>query len=232
MGIPETGEQERLLRALAEQLKSPLMRIARSAELARMTDEPIDLGVIEYTADMTLRLIDSYLLSVHLQAQPNLELEPLSVPAVMQDTAHRLSLLARQFDCDVVVHSSAAHGLVMAHPKAFDAAMMSLGYAFVESRPEDGKRHQVVLGAHTSAHGLVAGAFSARPLTGDGLQRARALYGRALQNFPKTLSTNGASVFVADALMRSMNSPLKAARHQNLSGLAATLLPSKQLQLI
>lgn len=232
MGTGDLADQERLLRALAEQLKSPLLRIARSAELCRITDATPDLRDIEYTADMTLRLIDSYLLSVHLQALPSLELEPLSVQAVMQDAAHRLGRMADQYNCDVQVHSSGHYGLVMGHRAGLEAAMMSLGYAFIESVPASDARHTIVLGVHGSAHGLVAGAFGQQVMTADTLQRARALYGRALQSFPKSLSANGAAVFVADALLRSMQAPLRAARHQRLSGLAATLLSSKQLQLV
>lgn len=232
MGGEEFADQERLLRALAEQLKSPLMRIARSAELCLMTDAAPDLRDIEYTADMTLRLIDSYLLSVHLQAIPSLDLEPLSVQAVMQDTAHRLGRLADQYNCDVRVHSSGRHSLVMGHKGGLESAMMSLGYAFIESVPVNDVRHTVVLGMHGSARGLVAGVFGEQPMTGDALRRARALYGRALQSFPKSLSANGAGVFVADALMRSMHAPLRTARHQRLNGLATTLLPSNQLQLV
>lgn len=232
MGSGEFEDQERLLRALAEQLKSPLLRIARSAELCRITDATLNLRDIEYTADMTLRLIDSYLLSVHLQALPSLDLEPLSVQAVMQDTAHRLSHLAQQYNCDVQVHSSGNHGLVMGHRAGLEAAMMSLGYSFIESVPASDARHTVVLGVHGSAQGLVAGVFGEQPMTGDALRRARALYGRALQSFPKSMSANGAGVFVADALLRTMHTPLRTARHQRLAGLAATLLPSNQLQLV
>lgn len=232
MGTGDMVDQERLLRALAEQLKSPLMRIARSAELCRLTDAAPDLRDIEYTADVTLRLIDSYLLSVHLQALPSLNLEPVSVQAVMQDTAHRLSRLADQYNCDVQVHATGHHGLVMGHRQGLESAMMSLGYAFIESVPASDARHTVVLGVHGSAQGLVAGVFGEQPVTGDSLRRARALYGRALQSFPKSLAANGAGVFVADALLRSMQAPLRSARHQRLSGLATTLLPSNQLQLV
>ena len=59
-------EQVRLLRALAEQLKLPLIQIARGAELAHQQKDMSSYADISYTADMTLRLIDSYLLSVEM----------------------------------------------------------------------------------------------------------------------------------------------------------------------
>ncbi|PID31840.1 hypothetical protein CR970_03680 [Candidatus Saccharibacteria bacterium] len=232
MDVQASGGQERLLRALAEQLKNPIMHIARAAELARLTDEPVDSRVIEYTADMTLQLIDSYLLSVQLQAQPSLDLEPMSVQAGLCDVAQRLDGLAKQYDCQLHVHNTARQGLAMGHSAGFAAAFMSLGYAFIVSKPPQAATHRVVLGVHRSGTGLVAGVYGTQPFGGDSLRRARLLYGRALSVFPKNLAGNGASVFVADALLKVMSTPLRSARHASLPGLAATLTPSKQLQLV
>ncbi len=225
--------QDRLLRALAEQLKVPLIQIARAAELGKLTDTKNALGHIEYTADMGLRLIDSYLLSVQLQAQPVLELEPVSVSAVLQDTVHRLNQLAKQYDCELEVHLSGKYEPVMANRESLEAAFATLGYAFIESVPPADSRHRIVLAAHRSAKGVVAGVFSEEPtMTADMFGRARALYGTARQAAPGLSSGSGAGLFVADTLLTSMSSPLRMARHQKLSGIAATFLPSQQLQLV
>lgn len=223
---------ERLLRALAEQLKLPLLQIAREAEFAQTTQDTTALGSISYTADMALRLVDSYLLSVQLQSMSMLELEPVSVSAVLQDTAHTLNSLAKQYDCELEVHLSGRYEPVMAHAQTLEAAYATLGYAFIEASPE-AKKHKVILGAHRSAKGLVAGIFGTQEgLSADMLRRGQALFGTARQSLPGLSPSAGASVFVADALLKNMQSPLHTSRHSNLSGLAATLVPSQQLSLV
>lgn len=229
----DNASQERLLRALAEQLKVPFMQIARTAELAAAEGDQTAYRHIEYTADMALRLVDSYLLSVQLQALPNLELEPVSLSAVLQDTAHSLNQLAKRHECDLEVHLSGKYEPVMAHRQSLEAAYASLGYAFIEAVPVTDTKHHVLLGAHRSQAGVVAGIFGDQPgLNADMYRRARALYGNARQAMPAASAGSGAGVFVADALLKNMAAPLKLARHHNLSGLAATFLPSRQLQLI
>jgi hypothetical protein len=233
MSAFSSAPEERLLRALAEQLKSPFLQIAREAELAQGTEAGPVLKNIEYTADMAMRLIDSYLLSVRLQALPVLELEPVSLSSVLQDTAHRLNYLAKQYDCDLDVQISGKYGPVMAHRQSLEAAYISLGYTFIEASPPAEEKHHVVLAAHRSRGGLVAGVFGSQPgLSADTFHRAKALYGTAAQAIPNVSAHNGAGIFVANSLLETMASGLRVARHHKLSGLAATLLPSQQLQLI
>lgn len=225
MSVPD----ERLLRALAEQLKLPLLQVARVAELG----DPKSLTTISYIADTALRLVDGFLLSSELHQQETLRLEPVSVSSVLTDTAHKLTPLAKQNDCDIEVHLSGKYGPVMADQKGLESAFMLLGYSLIEARAGEGQRHRVVLAAHRGAQGLVTGVFDNQPgLTADMLRRGRALYGAARQTMPDMSATSGAGVFVADALFRAMEAPLRTARHNHLSGLATTLHPSSQLQLI
>jgi hypothetical protein len=225
--------QERLLRALAEQLKLPLLQIAREAELAGQSHDPKVLGSISYTADMALRLVDSYLLSIQLQSLPVLELEPVSVSAMLQDTAHQLNQLAKQYDCELEVHLSGKYEPVMAHRQSLESAFATLGYAFIESAPSADQAHKIILGAHRSNRGLVAGIFGSQEgLSADTLKRGMALFGNARQAVPALASTSGAGIFVADTLLKNMETSLQISRHNKLSGLAATLIPSQQLSLV
>jgi hypothetical protein len=225
--------EERLLKALAEQLKSPFLQIAREAELAQMTEATPALRNIEYTADMALRLIDGYLLSLRLQALPVLDLEPVSVSGMLQDTAQRLNHLAKLYDCDLELDIAGRYGPVMAHRQSLEAAYVSLGYAFIESVPPTDHKHRVVLAARSTSKGLVTGVFGAQPaLSANAFKRSKALYGNATQPLPALSAHNGAGIFVANSLLEAMASSLRVARHQKLNGLAATLLPSQQLQLI
>ena len=229
----QTSADERLLRAVAEQLKLPLLQIARAAELATTTGNTAQLETMSYIADTALRLIDGFLLSAEYGGQESLTLVPVSISSVLQDTAHKLMPLARQNNCDIEINLSGKYGPVMAHQESLESAFTLLGYSLIEARPAEGHRHEVILGAHRSASGLVAGVFDNQPgLSTDMFRRGRALYGTARQTLPTVSGANGAGVFVADSLLKAMAAPLHLARHNKLAGLAVTLHPSNQLQLV
>ncbi|MGZ6004818.1 MAG: hypothetical protein ACXWLH_01565 [Candidatus Saccharimonadales bacterium] len=232
------SRQERLLDVLAEQMKLPLMQIARLAELNQIKANgwPASLADIELTADSALRLLDSYILSTKLaRAQNYLQLEPVSVSAVLHDTAHQLSKLASQHDCELELHLAGRYEPVLAHRAGLEAALTSLGYVFIEAQAssEHRQRPVVKLAAHRSRTGIVAGLFS----SGDGLsatlfRRGRGLYGQSRQPLANLTAASGAGIFVADSLLTSMSTRLRLAHHQKLTGLAATLLPSHQMVLV
>jgi hypothetical protein len=227
----EAVSHDRLLRALAEQLKLPLLHIARTAELAGKTEQEM-YSTIMQTADMALQLIDGYLLSTDVHSQQALQLEPVSISAVLQDTAHRLSYLAKQYNCEIDVHLSGKYGPVMAHRQSLEMAFTMLGYAFIEAGASEDKR-TMIFGAHRSKAGLVAGIFGDQPgLTSDMFRRAKALYGTARQPLTSVTPAAGAGVFIADSLLAPQSAPLHVAHHQKFAGLAATLLQSHQLQLV
>lgn len=229
----ERDMDDRLFWALTEQLKVPLIQIARQAELAHTTGDMSSLATIQYVADTALRLLDGYLLGQSQMTQLEPELSPVSVSSVLQDTAHKLYPLAKQNNCEVDISLAGKYGPVMAHKPSLESALLLLGYALIESRGTGEERHQVVLAAHKTRHGLSTGIFDNQPgLSTDMFRRGRALYGAAKQALPSVSSANGASVFVADSLFRAMESPLRVARHKSLTGLAATMHLSSQLQLV
>jgi hypothetical protein len=224
---------ERLLKALAEQLKAPLLQIARSAELQARAADIHRLPHIQYVAETALSYIDAFLLSVDRQASELLALEPVSVSSILNDTAHQLEQFAKDHNCDVEVHLSGKYGPVMAHNESLQSALMLLGYSLIEAQTPQDKRHQVVLAAHKSSRGLVTGVFDNQAgLSTDVFRRGRALYGTVRQPLPAVSGGAGAGVFIADALLRSMSAPLRVARHNSLTGLAATFHASSQLQLV
>lgn len=221
--------QERLLQALAEQLKLPLLQIARQAELAKADSHES----IRYIAEMSMQLIDGYLLGIASTNQQILELEPVSVSSLLHDTAHKLQTLANEHNCDLEVQISGKYGPVMGHRPSMEAAFTMLGYSIIESRVDTGERQSLLFAAHRSQRGLVAGVFTDEgELTTDAFRRARALYGSARQPIPGMSSSTSAGIFVADTILTNMEAPLHVARHNKLAGLAATLLPSQQLQLV
>jgi hypothetical protein len=225
---------ERLLHALAEQMKLPLLQTARSAELARLTGQPlIQLDTIELTADTALKLLDNYLLSLRLARSA--VLEPVSVSAVLNSAAHQLSKLAKQYQCELQLHLSGKYEPIIADFVGLESALTSLGYVFIEASNAAAHEHPPVikLAAHRGKKGIVAGMFiDTEGLSSDMFRRAHELYGRARQPLAGLTATSGAGVFVAESLLNTMSVRLRPAHHQKLSGLAATFLPSQQLQLI
>lgn len=228
---------ERLLQALAEQMKQPLLQIARRAELAQMSEEPLrHLQIIESSADSALQLLDSYLLSLKLHQQKDEQyLAPVSVAGVLNDAAHQLSYVAEQYDCKLHLHLSGKYEPVLANKAALEAALRSLGLVFIEAQTRrPGQAKPVVkLAAHRGKQGIVAGMFSdSEGLGSDMFRKAHQLYGVSRQPLPQMTASSGAGVFIAESLFDTMSARLRVARHQKLMGLAATLPPSRQLSMV
>lgn len=243
----QAAQFKQLFLAMAEELKLPLQYIARLAELQTLStygapSQPLleqnCLQNIQRSADMTLQLLDGYLLSLRLSMQPSthLVLEPVSVSAVLHATAAQLQDVAKQYGVSLSLHIHGRYEPVMAHRQALQAALISLGYCLIEALPaastDRGKRH-VQLAAHRTKHGIVAGLYGEMDaLTPQLFQRAKQLHGYARQPLVGTLAGSGAGMFVADALINAMASRLRVGRFQRLPGFAVTLSGSEQLQLV
>ncbi|MEO7364289.1 MAG: hypothetical protein ABIV43_02160 [Candidatus Saccharimonadales bacterium] len=221
---------QELLLSVAEQIKLPLLQIARLAELGR-TDR------VQATADSALSLIDNYVLAVRLnleaQQQP-LKLESVSVSSVLYDAAARLSDYAQGYGISLELNVASHHGTVMAHRQGLEAALVSLGLALIESLPaQESPQLTLQLATHRCRYGVVAGLYTdTERLTPTVLSRGRQLHGRSRQPLLNLTQGSGAGVFVADSLLRAMDLELTVSRHQRLFGLGAILQPNQQLQLV
>jgi hypothetical protein len=226
--------EDRVFLALAEQLKLPFLHISQHMELVRLGND-VRPEHVESVADMAMHLIDSYLLSRQLsRSQTSLQLEPVTVSSVLQAAAERLDKIAKEYECDIEVHLSGRYGPVMGHRQSLEAAMVALGYSFMEAQQNtDTKKRRLVLAAHKSRAGIVAGTYGDQnELTTDMFQRAKIIHGIARQSVTVMGHSSGAGIFVADRLFGIMASKLKVSRHSRLTGLAATLAPNPQLQLV
>jgi hypothetical protein len=229
---------DQLFLAMAEELKLPLQQMARQAELQLLVQEPAAEGLrsIQRSADMTLRLLDSYLLSLRLSMMPtaSLELEPVSLSAVLHDTAAELRHIAQSYGVTLQLHVQGRYEPVLAHRQALQSALMALGYALIEALPATGVRQQrLQLATHRTRQGIVAGVYGELDgLTPQALRQARVLQGYVRQPLVGLLSGSGAGVFVADAILTAMESQLRVGRFMKLPGFAVTLPASHQLQLV
>jgi hypothetical protein len=231
-----------LFLALAEELKLPFMYIARQAELQSMIGSALGespanpLRDIRETADMSLRLLDSYLLSLRLSLQPDtlLALEPVSVSAVLYDTAHQLQYVASQYGVTLELPTQPKYEPVMAHRQALQSALVSLGYTLIEALPAAGVKNMCLhLATHRTKYGIVAGMYGELDtLTPRMFRRALDLQGVAPQPLVATSPGSAAGIFVADAILNAMSSRLRVGRYHKQPGFAVTLNASEQLQLV
>jgi hypothetical protein len=227
---------QQLLLSVAEELKLPLLQIARQAELATLADNAAGLKQIQTTADMALRLVDNYVLGARLalEEQYRFEMEPVSVSSVLYDTGQQLSSMAKMYGIELELNVGGRFGPVMAHRQGLQSALISLGHALIEALPAIGDKHQrLQLAAHRCRYGIVTGVYSdVEQLTTDALRQGKRLNGHARQPLATLTHTSGAGVFVADAILQAMDSELTVSRHHKLYGLGAVLKPNPQLQLV
>lgn len=228
---------DRLFMALAEELKSPLLRIARHAELLALNGDASDgIASMRMNADMTLQLLDSYLLSLRLTREPEVQfaVQPVSVGAILHEARGRLEDIAREYSVELELDIAGKYEPVLANDRALTTALVSLGYSLIEALPAMGTRQlRLQLAAHRTKNGIVTGMYcDADALTPETLRRARNLYGHTRQPFVGSISGSGAGIFVADAILQAMSSRLRIGRYQRLPGFAATLNSSQQLQLV
>lgn len=229
---------ESLLLSVAEQLKAPLTAIARQAELGQLTGqvELADAAVIRTQATAALTLVDSYLLGLDLMhRQTSLQLEPVSISSTITDAAHELSRFADHYNVRLEVEVQGKYGPVMSNPQGLRAALLTLGFSLVEAQAAQemtGPR-RVVLATHRTPQGIITGVYGQyEKLSAEHWRAALGLAGRARQPISALTFSNGAGLFVADVILRSMETRLRVGRFQHQNGLAATFKPSQQMTIV
>jgi hypothetical protein len=226
---------QQLLLGLAEQLKLPLLQIARRSELGQLQNSS-NLAEIQATAETALQLIDSYVLGVRLaeESQQSLLLEPVSVASVLYDAGHQLDAIAKFYGVQLELNIAGKFGPVLAHRQGLQAALVSLGTALIEALPAlESPQLKLQLATHRCRYGIVAGLYSdTETLTAEALRQGRKLLGKSRQPLVGVSHASGAGVFVADAILQAMRLKLQTSRHHKLYGLATVLQPNHQLQLV
>jgi len=225
---------QQLLLSIAEQLKLPLLQIARQAEIGQLTNTS-DLQSIQTTADSALRLIDNYVLGVRLALDNHqMVTEPISVSAVLYDSGQELDRMARAYGVDLELHIGGRFGTVMANREGLQSALVSLGSALIEALPALGQPQvKLQLATHRCRYGIVAGIYTeTQQVTADALRHGRKLMGGSRQPLTEFSHTAGAGVFVADSILKAMQLKLQTSRHNGLFGLGTVLELNNQTQLV
>lgn len=220
--------RNRSLRALAYELKQPLIRIARQAELG----DPAELIQIQQTAEQSLRLIDSYLLSAQTEyGQIALSLEPASTGSVLYEAWRQLRPQAEARGISLLVDNR-SHEPIMTNQAAIASILNACGMAMIgieykNSPPE------VTLRSYKSRSGAIGvGLFSEAALTLTDLRQAFELQGRAHMPLARLHSSAHASLAIAGELCRAIGGTLAVKRMGSLSGFATELPRSEQLSLV
>lgn len=227
---------QQLLLSVAEELKLPLLQIARQAEQGRLNGSgKTDLALVQSTADTALRLLDNYVLGVRLALEPeDLAVESVSVSSVLYDAGQQLDGLAKSYGVGLELNIAGRYGPVLAHRRGLQAALVSLGAALIEALPaQESTQLKLCLATHRSRYGIVAGLYAdTRQLSREALQKGRELQRRSRQPLIGLTHTSGAGIFVADTILQAMHLSLKPSRHHNLYGLGTVLQPNHQLQMV
>jgi hypothetical protein len=237
MGRDNGGQpilSQQLLLGVAEELKIPLLQIARQAEQGRLSGST-DLQTIQATADSALRLLDNYVLGVRLALEPEpLQTESVSVSSILYDTGQQLDTMAKSYGVELELNIAGRFGPVLAHRQGLQAALVSLGAALIEALPaQDSPQLKLQLATHRSRYGIVAGLYAdTKQLSREALQKGRQLQKTSRQPLMNLTHTSGAGVFVADTILRAMNLHLTSSRHHRLYGLGTVLQPNHQMQLV
>lgn len=231
------AQSEHLFLTLAEQMKLPLMQILKQAELGVLLGTSSEqLSQVHVNADVALKLIDGYLLSMRLAAEESytIEQESVSVASVLYDTAQQLHPIAELYGVKLELSLDGKYGPVTAHRQGLQSALVTLGYALIEALPAtNSPQLRLELAAHRCRYGIVAGLYAdIDRLTAEALRQGRRLYGDSRQPLPALSHCGGAGVFVADAILNAIGARLKVSHHNRRSGLGAVLQANPQLQLV
>lgn len=226
--IGQIGGSDITLRALAHDLKNPLIKIAREAELS----ESADLRDIQRTAEQSLMLIDSYLLSARTEyGQLLLDLEPTTLGAVIHDASGVFNSHPVYKSIGISIEDRTSEP-VMTHRQALACIIQSFGHTLLGGKSDWSNSEVVLRGYRSRAGKLGIGIFTSEKISQSDIEAAFYLQGRAHMPLSRFSSQASASLAIADGLCRAIGGEMQVKRMGRLSGLATELPRSEQLAFV
>lgn len=227
------SQQERLLGAVSEQLKQPLLFIRGEAEFAMQNgDRQSLLEDIHASAHAGLMFVEHFLVWQRQATSNQIYPEQISLSAVLCDVSAHLHDIAKKRQTTLRLEMNGRYAPVITDQKVLSAALSALGLAFIEAA-DDSDANEVVFSMHKSRWGIITGVYSPQlSIRADAFVSYKKLIGSARQLFPTTSHTTMSGVAVADALFSQLSVQLRTSRHKHMDGLAVTLSPSPQLALL
>lgn len=223
---------DQLLSSLVNELKSPLILIARQAESEKSGANKTEFESIQKAAEKTLQLIDSYLLMAQSEyGQRALTLEPVGVGSVIYEVANDLAPYAKARKVDFTVDVKDAH--VMANRQGLKAVLMCLSELFMEQNNDEKTKHRKVrIEARRERENIAVSVLCSQlEITNKDLELARKMQGNSHLATGK-MPDSGIRLAIADVLTNSLGSHLQVRQINGLKGLNFELAGSKQLQLV
>jgi hypothetical protein len=222
------AEMSDIERSLAHDLKHPLLNIARQAELAEF--RPETLKHIQQTAEQTLMLLDSYLLSAQGEyGQTHLDLSPVHAGALFYDATRQLERhgIVRVDETKLDIRESEP---IMSHPLALTSLLSMFG--MIVRDINDGK-NSLVLRSYKGTEGKIGlGIFSAQRLTQRDVDYALEMRGQVQMPLTRISNKHGSTLSIADNLCKALGGELLVKKMGRLSGLVTELPKSEQLAFI
>lgn len=224
----EPSQEDMTTRALAYELKNPLINIARRAELA----DPAALEDIQLMAEQSLSLIDSFLLTAQTEyGQVALDLEPASVGSILYDAAALMRHYSKRNNITLILDDKTRE-TVMTHRPAISAVLNVFGNIIMSIKKPD-RHNEVVLSGYRTRDGSTGvGIFSDISFSQKDLDNALALQGKAHMPLANLSSSAHVSLIIADNLCRALGGGLKVKRIGGRSGLTTDMPISVQLAFI
>jgi hypothetical protein len=227
--------------ALSDDLTLPLLQVRASLDLLKINNfnkasARLHAHETELNIDIGLQLAEAYRLLLNSDELNKLPMQPLAIGALLEEIAHNLTPYAKQYD--TVVQVSVQHRLspVLVHEPSLRSALEVLSSSLIRAQTAQGeqKTYNLLLGAHRNSDNSIAtGVFSTvNGLSDKTLRAARSLVGKARQPLPTVPPGAAAGILIADLICASMWQPLRAAAHNNLTGLATSIPASRQLQFV
>lgn len=224
-------ESSKALYNLAEDLKTPFVRIATQLELLKASNPELKESLV--IANSALHLIDSFVISSKIYTnQTALPLQPVSVKAVLYDCNQKMSNFAKLQQTKVDIDIQRGVGLAMANNIALTSAISSLMYSFLLNNQNENDQN-LVLSLKKYKQSIRVGVFSKGiDINSSTINIARKLSGVAGQLAPDFVHGSSAGILLADKILSRMNMTLRAVKERRAVGLAVDLVPSQQLKLL
>ncbi|HET7673840.1 MAG TPA: hypothetical protein VFK11_05010 [Candidatus Saccharimonadales bacterium] len=225
---------DQLLNSLVRELKSPLILIARHAELEKAGSKDASaFASIQGVAEKTLQLIDSYLLMARAEyGQKTFPMETVGVGSVIHEVEEDLSAYARDHQIDFA--ADVKDGNVMANRDGLRAVVWCLVELVMAQNDdkEKGARKRVVIRTRREKQKVSISVLGNRiSISNKDIDIARSQQGMSHLAGGK-IADSGIRLAIADVLASSLGSNLQVKRINGLKGLSFDLALSSQLQLI
>lgn len=221
-----------LHRTIAEDLKIPLIRILALLDINKITG-CTDTKEIEIITEATLRLVDSYSLSVQLyNSQMNFVREPVALKSVIYECQDNLVNFAKLQGVKTNLNIKKSTGLAIANKKVVKSIINSLAYSMLVVASIEPKS-KLNYSVSKLKNKIEVGVFSSfNQLDEAGLNKIRSNYGRVKQVLPDVVQGATAGIMIADKLCNKLDTKLNVSKHQGMTGLVFSLTASSQLALI